>query len=228
MDDVLVIQNTNIEGLGLFEHLLKSDGYSIKTIQAKQEKIPTKKYSLLIILGAPESVNDNHEYLSDEIHLIQNYVEHNLPVLGVCLGSQLIAKAFGANVHRGTKKEIGFFHDLRLENQNSSGLFTGFTNPFTVFHWHEETFTLPHGAMRLAHSNSYPNQAFKIGTAVGLQFHIEVDDSMINLWLDKTKSLPTNIKEKIRNDFEKNIPILKQNLNLFYRNFKREFLPTKV
>ena len=228
MADVLVIQNTNIEGLGLFEHLLKSDGYSIQTIKAKQEKIPTKKYSLLIILGAPESVNDNHEYLSDEIRLIQNYVEYNLPVLGVCLGSQLIAKAFGADVHKGTKKEIGFFHDLRLENQSSSGLFTGFTNPFTVFHWHEETFTLPHGAMRLVHSSSYPNQAFKIGTAVGLQFHIEVDDSMINLWLDKTKSLSTNVKEKIRNDFEKNIPILKQNLNLFYRNFKREFLPTKV
>ena len=228
MDDVLVIQNTNIEGLGLFEHLLKSDGYSIETIQAKQEKIPTKKHSLLIILGAPESVNDNHEYLSDEIHLIQNYVKYNLPVLGVCLGSQLIAKAFGADVHSGAKKEIGFFHDLRLENQNSSGLFTGFTNPFTVFHWHEETFTLPRGSVRLAYSKSYPNQAFKIGTAVGLQFHIEVDDSMINLWLDKTKSLPTNVKEKIRNDFEKNIPILKQNLNLFYMNFKKEFLPTKV
>ncbi|PXF25547.1 MAG: GMP synthase [Thaumarchaeota archaeon] len=179
MDDVLVIQNTNIEGLGLFGHLLESDGYSIETIQAKQEKIPTKKHSLLIILGAPESVNDNLGYLSDEIRLIQNYVEHDLPVLGVCLGSQLIAKTFGASVYRGIKKEIGFFHDLRLENQNSSSLFAGFTNPFTVFHWHKETFTLPHGAMRLAHSNSYPNQAFKIGTAVGLQFHIEVDDSMI-------------------------------------------------
>ena len=223
MDDVLVIQNTNIEGLGLFEHLLKSDGYSIKTIQAKQEKIPTKKYSLLIILGAPESVNDNHEYLSDEIHLIQNYVEHNLPVLGVCLGSQLIAKAFGANVHRGTKKEIGFFHDLRLENQNSSGLFTGFTNPFTVFHWHEETFTLPHGAMRLAHSNSYPNQAFKIGTAVGLQFHLEVDESMINSWLARTHHISQNEKEKILNDIEKNFSILKQNTSIFYKNFKNEF-----
>jgi len=228
MDDILVIQNANIEGLGAFEHLLKSDGYSIKTIHTKQEKIPTKKHSALIILGAPESVNDNLEYLSDEIHLIQNYVECNLPVLGICLGSQLIAKAFGASVYSGTKKEIGFFHDLILENQNTSSLFAGFTNPFTVFHWHEETFALPDGAMRLARSNSYPNQAFKIGTAVGLQFHIEVDYTMINLWLDKTKTLPTNVKEKIRNDMEKNIPVLKQNLNHFYSNFKREFLTTKV
>jgi len=223
MDDVLVIQNTNIEGLGLFGHLLESDGYSIETIQAKQEKIPTKKYSLLIILGAPESVNDNLGYLSDEIRLIQNYVEHDLPVLGVCLGSQLIAKTFGASVYRGTKKEIGFFHDLRLENQNSSGLFTGFTSPFTVFHWHEETFTLPHGSVRLVSSNNYPNQAFKIGTAVGLQFHLEVNELMINSWLDHARYISHNEKELIHNDTKKNFPILKQNLSIFYKNFKNEF-----
>ena len=223
MDDVLVIQNTNIEGLGLFEHLLKSDGYSIKTIQAKQEKIPSKRYSLLIILGAPESVNDNLEYLSDEMHLIQNYVHNSIPVLGICLGSQLIAKAFGANVYHGPKKEIGFFHDLELDNENMSDLFNGFNNPFTVFHWHEETFTLPQNAIRLAHSNDYPNQAFKIGTAVGLQFHLEVDESMINSWLARTHHISQNEKEKILNDIEKNFSILKQNISIFYKNFKNEF-----
>ena len=223
MDDALVIQNASSEGLGLFRSFLESDGYTIETIQAKQEKIPSKRYSFLIILGASESVNDNLGYLSDEIRLIQNYVEHNLPVLGVCLGSQLIAKAFGADVHRGAKKEIGFFHDLRLENQNSSGLFTGFTNPFTVFHWHEETFTLPLNASRLVYSNDYPNQAFKIGTAVGLQFHLEVDESMINSWLDHAHHISHNEKEKIRNDTKKNFPILKHNLSVFYKNFKNEF-----
>ena len=223
MNNVLVIQNASSEGLGLFRQLLESDGYVIETIQAKQEKIPSKRYSLLIILGAPESVNDNLGYLSNEMDLIQNYVSDSIPVLGICLGSQLIAKAFGASVYHGTKKEIGFFDNLRLENKNISDLFTGFNNPFTAFHWHEETSTLPQNAIRLAHSSDYPNQAFKIGTAVGLQFHLEVDESMINSWLVRTHHISQNEKEKILNDIEKNFSILKQNLSIFYKNFKNEF-----
>ena len=223
MDNVLVIQNASSEGLGLFRQYLESDGYAIETILAKQEKIPSKIYSLLIILGAPESVNDNLAYLSDQMDLIQNYVHNSIPVLGICLGSQLIAKAFGANVYHGPKKEIGFFHDLELDNENMSDLFDGFKNPFTVFHWHEEVFTLPRNAIRLAHSNDYPNQAFKIGTAVGLQFHLEVDESMINSWLAHTHHISDNEKEEILNDTEKNFSILKQNLSIFYKNFKNEF-----
>ena len=223
MNNVLVIQNASSEGLGLFRQLLESDGYVIETIQAKQEKIPSKRYSLLIILGAPESVNDNLVYLSNEMDLIQNYVSNSIPVLGICLGSQLIAKAFGASVYHGTKKEIGFFDDLRLENKNISDLFTGFKSPFTAFHWHEETFTLPQNAIRLVRSTDYPNQAFKIGTAVGLQFHLEVDESMINSWLSRTHHISQNEKEKILNDIEKNFSILKQNISIFYKNFKNEF-----
>ena len=223
MDNVLVIQNAGLEGLGLFRQHLESDGYAIETIQAKQEKIPSKRYSFLIILGAAESVNDNLGYLSAEMDLIQNYVNNGIPVLGVCLGSQLIAKSLGASVYHGTKKEIGFFHDLKLDNENISDLFHGFKNPFTVFHWHEETFTLPQNAIRLVHSNDYPNQAFKIGTAVGLQFHLEVDESMINSWLVSTHHISQNEKEKILNDIEKNFSILKQNISIFYKNFKNEF-----
>ena len=184
MSNVLVIQNTLLEGTGVLGELLSSDGFKIVQMLAKNEKLPKNDYAILVVLGAPQSVNDNLSYLKDEERLIQDFVSQEKPVLGICLGSQLIAKAFGAKVYRAEKKEIGFYHDLVIDNSNSK-LFSGFENPFTVFHWHSETFDLPKNAVRLAHSNNI-NQAFQLDSAIGLQFHLEVDSKMINLWLDKT------------------------------------------
>ena len=131
MDDVLVIQNSSAEGLGSLEDLLVNDGFRLQNVFAKKEKIPQNDYSLLVVLGAPESANDNLDYLKNEMTLIQQFVKKEKPVLGICLGSQLIAKSFGAKVFRGARTEIGFYHDLHIEN--TSKLFSGFENPFTVF-----------------------------------------------------------------------------------------------
>ena len=225
MSDILAIQNTRIEGSGLLGRLLASDGFDINSINAKHEKIPDDEYSLLLVLGAPESANDDRDYLKREQELIRSFVANQKPVLGICLGSQLIAKAFGAKVYPGPKKEIGFYHDLIPETQ--SGLFSGFENPFTVFHWHGDTFDLPTNAKRLVSSSMYENQAFQIETAVGLQFHLEVDDSMVNLWLDNTQEkidkIPYIDPEKIRNDIDENITFVNENLRKFYKNFKSEF-----
>ena len=156
---------------------------------------------------------------------IKNTVDKNIPVLGICLGSQLIAKTFGASVYPGPKKEIGFYHDLKVEN--NSTLFSGLKNPFSVFHWHGDTFDLPENAIRLAHSKNYPNQAFQIGSAVGLQFHMEVNEEMINLWLDKTQEklelIPYIDPKQIRSDISENISIVKNNMDNFYTNFKSLF-----
>ena len=225
MSDVLLVQNTTIEGSGYLGELLKEDGFSIHSVHAKHEKLPEKKYPPVIILGAPESANDNLQYLQEEQKLIQKSVENNIPVLGICLGSQLIAKTFGGKVFRGPKKEIGFFNDLVPETNSS--LFSGFDNPFTVFHWHGDTFDLPEGAIRLAHSEIYPNQAFQFKSAVGLQFHLEVNEEMVNLWLDKTeeklKSIPYIDTQKIRCEINENISIVKTNMRNFYNNFKSSF-----
>lgn len=225
MSEVLVVQNTKIEGSGHLGELLKQDGFVIDSVNAKHEKIPEKKYSLVVILGAPESANDDLPYLQAEQKLIKRTVDDNAPLLGICLGSQLIAKTFGGKVYPGTKKEIGFYHDLRIDN--SSKLFSGFTNPFTVFHWHGDTFDLPDKAVRLAHSENYPNQAFQIGSAVGLQFHLEVNAEMVNLWLDKTQERLQEISyidpQKIRSDIDENISIVKNNMDTFYNNFKSLF-----
>ena len=200
MSDVLLVQNTRIEGSGYLGELLTEDGFNIQSVNAKHESLPEKQYSLVVVLGAPESANDNLPYLQEEQKLIKQSVEQNTPVLGICLGSQLIAKTFGGKVYPGPKKEIGFYNDLIP--QADSSLFSGFENPFTVFHWHGDTFDLPEGAVRLASSEDYQNQAFQFKSAVGLQFHLEVNEEMINLWLDKTEeklqSIPYIDPQKIR------------------------------
>ena len=225
MSDVLLVQNTGIEGSGYLGELLKNDGFDISLVNAKHEQLPEKSFSLVVILGASESANDNLPYLLAEQQLIKNCVENHVPVLGICLGSQLIAKSFGSKVYSGSKYEIGFYHDLKIEN--NSQLFSGFDNPFTVFHWHGDTFDLPDGAIRLASSGHYSNQAFQYKSAIGLQFHLEVNEDMVNLWLDRTENNLKKISyiypEKIRSEIIESMPMVKSNMNNFYNNFKRFF-----
>jgi len=225
MADVLVIQNSKIEGLGTLEGLLESDGFHISTVYAKKEKIPNDPFELLVILGANESANNDFSYLIDEQKLIRKSVENKIPVLGICLGSQLIAKAFEARVYSGSVKEIGFYSDVLLDD--NSGLFSGIKNPMTVFHWHGDTFDLPSNSIRLAHSKNYPNQAFQYQSAVGVQFHLEVNQSIVKLWLEAAQQKLSEISyiqpEKILNDINEKIPIVQNNMNIFYKNFKSKF-----
>lgn len=225
MADILVIQNSKIEGIGTLGDQLESDGFKLQTIYAKQEKIPAGNFQLLIILGASESANDNSSYLLEEQKLIRNFVINKIPVLGICLGSQLIAKALGAKVFTGHKKEIGFYDDLILDG--NSKLFSGIKSPMTVFHWHGDTFSLPDKSIRLAHSQNYENQAFQIESAVGVQFHLEVDKKIVNLWLDKAQEKLKEISyvnpNKIRNEIDEKIPIVQNNMEIFYKNFKSTF-----
>ena len=227
MSEILVIQNTRIEGIGVLGGLLKADGFRTKTILAKNEKIPETSPAAIIILGAPESANDDLPYLKDELRLIRDAVNKKIPVLGICLGSQLIAKAFGARVYQGPKKEIGFYRDIEFDNITRSKLFQGIKSPAIVFHWHGDTFDLPENAIRLAHSKDYQNQAFKIGTAVGVQFHLEVDAPTIRLWLEKSKDEISKeshiVSHLIEGQISQNIEGVKNNLRIFYQNFKSEF-----
>ena len=225
MSDILLVQNSKREGSGYLGDLLKNDGFGITSVNAKHEQLPEKDFSLVVILGAPESANDDLLYLKAEQQLIENCVEKNIPVLGICLGSQLIAKTFGANVYSGPQKEIGFYNDLKIHNNTS--FFSGFKNPFTVFHWHGDTFDLPENAVRLASSEHYLNQAFQYKSAVGLQFHLEINEEMVNLWLDnmeeQLQKIPYIDPQKIRSEIDENILTVKSNMKNFYNNFKSSF-----
>jgi GMP synthase (glutamine-hydrolysing) len=137
----------------------------------------------LIIMGGPQSVYEQAKfpYLRDEMLLIEDALKHNKPILGVCLGSQLLAAAVGANVYPGRQKEIGWHRVTLTDFAASDALFSGAPKSFTAFHWHGDIFDLPRGATPLAFSALTAHQAFRYAkNAYGLLFHLEVTLPQIN------------------------------------------------
>ncbi len=170
------LQHVPFEGLGSIESWLESSGYSITSTKLfESTSFPDlDEVDLVIAMGGPMSVNDEVEYpwLVPEKEFIRAAIEQGKPVLGICLGAQLIASAMGAKVYKNAEKEIGWFpvHGI---SQDSVSLFS-FPVSTQVFHWHGETFDLPSGARLLASSEGCVNQAFQLGACViGLQFHLE-------------------------------------------------------
>ncbi|HEX6671337.1 MAG TPA: type 1 glutamine amidotransferase [Nitrososphaeraceae archaeon] len=224
MSNILVVQNIGCEHLGNLSRLFESDGYNISLLNSQKDLIPTdiNSYSGIIILGGPMSVYDNYDYLKDQQKLIKKAVDMQIPTLGICLGSQLIAEALGGTVYPGNLKEIGWYN-VEITENGSRDIFNGvksFKNK--VFQWHGDTFRLPESAIILAKSDIYV-QAFRINSAIGIQFHIEINESMIEEWIkiyskevldlksDKTNIMPQK-KKQITNLF-----IL---CKLVYNNFK--------
>jgi GMP synthase (glutamine-hydrolysing) len=183
---ILSIQNISCETLGTFEDLLVSEDYVLNKVQAPTDPIPQSAidFSAIILLGGPMSVYEGLPYLNKEQSLIRDAFRRNIPILGVCLGSQLIAEALGGTVYKGAKKEIGWY-DVKLTDKGLDNLFKGLEQKeLRVFQWHGDTYTLPQDAVVLAYSDLYP-QAFRIGSAYGLQFHLEVTADMIKLWTEE-------------------------------------------
>lgn len=180
---ILSIQNTEIETLGNFKELFESDGYIIETVHVKKDNIPKEldKYAGIVILGGYMSVYEYLPYLNEELVLINSANKLHVPLLGICLGSQLIAEALGGRVYKGKQKEIGWY-DVVINNEGRNDIFRGISNSkIKVFQWHGDIFTLPSSAVLLASSNSYP-QVFRLGSSVGILFHLEVTSRMIHEW----------------------------------------------
>ncbi|MCH7226610.1 type 1 glutamine amidotransferase [Haloferula sp. A504] len=167
-------QHVPFEGLGAIEPWLREHGFGItRTAFFEGESPPAPEgIDFLIIMGGPMSVNDEatHPWLVGEKAFIRTFLDTGKPVLGICLGAQLIASALGARVYPNSEPEIGWFP---LEGVSSTDGFH-FPTSFTAFHWHGETFDLPKGAIPLARTEACENQAFRLGDRViGLQFHLE-------------------------------------------------------
>jgi GMP synthase (glutamine-hydrolysing) len=189
MKRVLVFQHVPHEDLGALTRLLQAAGFEISTVEFWREHTPPatlEGFAALIVLGGPMGVYDagQYPYLAAETALIETAVKKGLPLLGICLGSQLIANALGARVYPSGIKEIGWYDLTPTAGAENDPLFRHLNATEKVFQWHGDTFDLPVGAVHLAFSPLCANQAFRYSRNVyALQFHLEVDAKMIDDWL---------------------------------------------
>jgi GMP synthase (glutamine-hydrolysing) len=182
---VLAIQHVRCETPGKIREVVEREGISTKIVRVFEgQKIPSELGDAvgLIIMGGPMGVyeRDSHPFLRREMRLIEAALKAEKPVLGVCLGSQLLAAALGARVRPGRRKEIGW-HPIHLAGDaHSDPLLKGVVRSFTAYHWHGDVFELPRGAVSLASSQLTKHQAFRYGNNVyGFLFHMEVTQKII-------------------------------------------------
>jgi GMP synthase (glutamine-hydrolysing) len=189
MRRLLVFQHVPHEILGTLDPQLRDAGFRIRYINFGRhpDAVPDMdRYHGLIVLGGPMNCDQvaRHRHLLTEVAAIQAAVGAGKPVLGICLGAQLLARALGAHVTAHHSKEIGWYDVAPTADGERDPLFRHFAASEKIFQWHGDTFAIPHGAVHLASSAACRHQAFRFGRNVyGLQFHLEVDEPMIQRWL---------------------------------------------
>jgi GMP synthase (glutamine-hydrolysing) len=188
-ESVCVFQHIDCEDLGTFAKVLAARGLRADYVRLFAGDCVPHDWAAaqaLVFLGGPMSVNDEqaYAYLAEEKAVIRAALEQHKPILGVCLGAQLLAAAACSRVFPGTRPEIGWEPITLTADGRQDSVLSGVADLAAVFHWHGETFDLPAGATHLASSAITQNQAFRLGSrAYGLQFHLEVDAAMIEAWI---------------------------------------------
>ena len=228
---ILIIKHIDIEGPGTLGDFLKAQGEPYFTVElGAGEKLPydPRDYKAVVVLGGPMNVDEEEKYpfLKPENEFIQKVLKAEVPYMGICLGSQLLAKAAGAKVVKSPVKEIGWYQvELTVDGKNDP-MFQGFRPKDPIYHWHGDMFHIPSNGKLLATAPGCPHQALKVGkNAYGLQFHVEVTDKSIREWykeyiadlpgddLTKSKQLGLLMKDywKYKEKFDAQAQTLYQN-----------------
>lgn len=185
---VLVVQNYEGSGLGQIEPLLAEAGFSIDLRRpCSGDALPADddEYKALIVLGGEQNALADAEcpYFPHLLKLIRKFGSSDKAVLGICLGSQLIARAYGAENLLDRPMEFGWREVRLTEEGKRDPVLSAAGEAFPIFHWHRDTFSLPKDAIHMATSDMTPNQAYRIGRAVyGTQFHFEADMALVGEW----------------------------------------------
>jgi GMP synthase (glutamine-hydrolysing) len=210
--DILILKNISREGPGLIEDVLMEHNLKHKIIEADQitHIKSIENLGALIILGGPNSANDTDELMKNELALIREVINAEIPFLGICLGLQTMVKASGGQVVNCETKEIGFrnrddkFYKIKLTPQGRrDDLFKNLSDEFTVFQLHGETVKLTSGMILLASGDTCKNQIVKIGAnAYGIQCHFELKAEMLDLWIKYDEDLKQLGKGKVKSDYQ--------------------------
>lgn len=185
MRPVAIFRHASTEGPGYFATYLSRHGIPWRMLKIDEgEAVPDdpRVFSGMAFMGGPMSVNDDLPWIAEVLGLIRAGVEADVPVIGHCLGGQLIAKALGGEITRNPVKEIGWGRVDVVDGPAASEWFGGLPASFDSFHWHGETFSTPPGAARVLSSPHCANQAFVLGKHLGMQCHVEMTQELIRTW----------------------------------------------
>ncbi len=186
---ILVIQHIDIENPGIILDLMSKKGISYDCVKIENNNLNLFDYDGLLIMGGPMSVNekDQYSFIDTEIELVNHYLKLQKPILGICLGSQIIASALNSSIYKNSKQELGW-HNVFL-SQTKDTIFENLENNFLAFHWHGDIFNLPDNSIQLASSKISNIQAFVFQKqCYGILFHLEVTKEIVQNIVNKFES----------------------------------------
>ncbi|KOY86375.1 hypothetical protein AD998_09655 [bacterium 336/3] len=224
-------QHVSFEGLGHIEDWAKERNHQISYTYffEKDFQIPSlEKIDALIVLGGYMNVYEEEKFvwLNPEKEFIRNAIDSQKKVMGICLGSQLISSAFGCKVYANKQKEIGFYPISFTQDMLENPIFNHLKNENLVFHWHGDTFDLPHQAKRIASSVACENQGYIVDNQVlALQFHWEMNEITLKKMLlhDGNELEEKGLYIQNKEEIEKQMPVLEQNKNDFFQLLDKFF-----
>jgi GMP synthase (glutamine-hydrolysing) len=237
---ILVFQHVPYEPLGTLDPLLKQAGFRLRYVNFGRDpdaRPALDGYTALIVLGGPMNADDvaGYPHLATEVELIQEALQRDLSILGICLGAQLLAKALGGRVHAGAGREIGWHEVEVTDHGRRDPVLAAFGARSEVFQWHDDVIELPPDAVHLARSKRCSAQAFRYGEqAYGFQFHLEADGALIERWLDVPQHQPVfadgqldpaHIRDRIEHSIH---PLMSLSNETFSRWIKRFELQRRI
>ncbi len=219
--DILTIIHTESEGPGTLGKFLESEGATLNIARVYNgDPLPADigRFKAIVSMGGPMNVYEEEKFpfLKDETVLLKKAIEADMPVIGICLGAQMIAKSSGARVVRSPAEEVGWCRVFLTDEGKTDPLFEGLSSELEVLQWHGDMFEIPKKGVLLATGHDCPHQAFRYRNALGLQFHVEVTGEMLSEWFVDSPQL-----DLILDRYSELKGVLDLQAEQIYRNFLR-------